>query len=63
MKKWIKVLLAVAAISAALSAILVKLRLDKKRKDELDAFLLPEEDDTMVVDLPNLDKDTEEYLA
>lgn len=52
MRKWIKVLLALAAVVAALTAVLAKLHLDRERKKELDAFLLPEDEDTVVVDVP-----------
>ncbi len=52
MSKWIKVLLALTAVAAALAAILAKLHLDNERKKELDAFLLPEDEDTVVVDVP-----------
>ena len=45
MRKWIKVLLALAAVAAALTAVLAKLHLDRERKKELDAFLLPEDED------------------
>lgn len=66
MRKWIKVLLALAALAAALTAILAKLHLDQKRNKELDAFLLPEEDDTMVVDIPvkqAVENDESDFLA
>ena len=39
MRKWIKVLLALAAVAAALTAVLAKLHLDRERKKELDAKL------------------------
>lgn len=52
MRKWIKVLLALAAVAAALTAVLAKLHLDRERQKELDAFLLPEDEDTVVVDVP-----------
>lgn len=52
MRKWIKVLLALAAVAAALTAVLAKLHLDRERKKELDAFLLLEDEDTVVVDVP-----------
>lgn len=52
MRKWIKVLLALAAVAAALTAVLAKLHLDRERKKELDAFLQPEDEDTVVVDVP-----------
>ncbi len=52
MRKWIKVLLALAAVAAALTAVLAKLHLDRERKKELDAFLLSEDEDTVVVDVP-----------
>ena len=52
MRKWIKVLLALAAVAAALTAVLAKLHLDREQKKELDAFLLPEDEDTVVVDVP-----------
>lgn len=52
MRKWIKVLLALAAVAAALTAVLAKLHLDRERKKELDAFLLPKDEDTVVVDVP-----------
>lgn len=51
MKKWIKIIVALSAFAACLSAILIKLHLDKKKKEELDEFLLPEED-TVVMDVP-----------
>ena len=51
MKKWIKIVVALSAFAACLSAILIKLHLDKKKKEELDEFLLPEED-TVVMDVP-----------
>lgn len=66
MSKWIKVLLALTAVAAALAAILAKLHLDNERKKELDAFLLPEDEDTVVVDVPvKSDKEHEEsdFLA
>ena len=52
MRKWIKVLLALAAVAAALTAVLAKLHLDRERKKELDSFLLPDDEDTVVVDVP-----------
>ena len=52
MRKWIKVLLALAAVAAALTEVLTKLHLDRERNKELDAFLLPEDEDTVVVDVP-----------
>lgn len=51
MKKWIKIIVALSAFAACLSAILIKLHLDKKKREELDEFLLPEED-TIVMDVP-----------
>ena len=51
MKKWIKIIVTLSAFAACLSAILIKLHLDKKKKEELDEFLLPEED-TVVMDVP-----------
>ena len=42
MKKWIKIIVALSAFAACLSAILIKLHLDKKKREELDEFLLPE---------------------
>lgn len=66
MRKWIKVLLTLAAIAAAVTAVLAKLHLDRKRNKELDDFLLPEDEDTVVVDVPvqkTVESDEADFLA
>ena len=64
MKKWIKFLLAAAAVAAAVTAVLAKLHLDRQRQKELDEFLLPEEEDTVVVDVPKKEENiNEDFLV
>ena len=40
MRKWIKVLLALAAVAAALTAVLAKLHLDRERKKRTGCVLI-----------------------
>lgn len=55
--KWTKVLLSVSALAAAGVVLVGKSVQDKKRKDELDAFLMPEEENTIQVDVPIKEQD------
>lgn len=50
--KWFKFLAGITVVSAAGAAIAAKTIREKKRQAELDEFLMPENDDMVVLDIP-----------
>lgn len=57
--KFLKYLLGIAAIGTAGGLLAAKMVRDKKRQAELDDFLMPEEDETVVIDVPRKNSESE----
>lgn len=50
--KWLKLIAGITALSAAGAAVAAKTAKDKKRQAELDEFLVPDEENPIVLDIP-----------
>ena len=60
--KWLKWTIAIASVAAGTAAVIGKMASDKKKEEELDDFLLPEEtEETEYISVPSLTKDIQSW--